>query len=205
MKTPSQKQTDLLMAYSRLMVTVDKKADPLAGLPSGSGLACNLRNSQHQLYKLFYDNPDLSLRPYFVMNHEGKEYVSIPRITVCAYLLGRLRFFDESCCMLSLLTRVCFQACRDYQVQSYVVLVKIMTNQQHLRWVGDADDINPHLSLSKTFLEKLYGTSIGIQPTAPLKFLPVTNTFKPATTHKPASTITPPRKGFYSNRFKLKF
>jgi hypothetical protein len=154
-ETTEKQARNFLLGYGKLLVTLDETAHPTKGLPSGSATMFNIRDAKTRLQHL------LSKRTYlwrlFLSPYHKLATVSMPLVTVTAYLLARLSR-DEEDCPLTRVIRTCRFACKDLDWGDYLKLIDWMVKRDFAR-ISDPRSLNPSVGLTKDMLYRIAGVN----------------------------------------------
>jgi len=152
-KSPEQEQADLIIKYGNLLCKLKKEHDPLTGhIPST--LKLDIEQAQTNISNFYSNHPNLPLLHFFRTKREGMFVFCPPMNTVLALLVGRLTFWDEEFCYISLAARLC-SLITPCSLKGYYGWIKLMIEIEVLRLV-DGQSSNPHIGLSKEFLNSFW-------------------------------------------------
>lgn len=147
------RQYELLARLGELLVKLQHEL--YKHPPPATDTLALIRQVQFDLHKLYSDFKVLHLRRFFLAEGETEPKVSVPMITIQAYLLGRLLYQDDDCCFLSMALRVMAHSCSS-TIPICLRLIKNMVKAKLLKLV-DGTNINPHIKLNENFIRAYYG------------------------------------------------
>ena len=137
--------------YGRLLLTLEKKADPATGLPHSSALMINIRNAQYYIKSCFEKCPDLKLWRFLTVRLKGVDQVSLPCCSLMCFMLIRFKLLSETNTMVTEICRISSQACAGYSIDFMYKLIKELWKVRRIDLIEDG--LFPHVCLTPLFLE----------------------------------------------------